>query len=368
MASSLTGPTTDSSTTLGSNSRITTGRFMLTLCQLDEPVSIRQPQSPQLKRYAFFTSCVRGPNGGEQVSLHMGYFETLAMAERCADAVRHRYPNAFATVAPDEVSRSLDVTSRSLPRSAPDPATFQHGDSASVSVDQSLTDTQALRILESRCDVTFQDVTDESPYDQVALLRPDDTGTRRALKEAVAEGAPVSFAVQLQWSEQLIDLNRAPSMGAIEPHTLYAVESLRDGRRPRYFLRMGFFANPYAAKQAAVQVRSSYPHAAVVPVTDQEITQARDADRSASAVPLIAEQRVDRGSDSDETRAIPTQTESSRSRPGGVSQGPVAVKADSVPTIKRDIWSETDSLNNTGVRHLRIEMKEQSSGRWRILR
>ena len=33
-----------------------TGRFMLTLCPLAAPVSIRPPQSPQLKPFTFFMS------------------------------------------------------------------------------------------------------------------------------------------------------------------------------------------------------------------------------------------------------------------------------------------------------------------------
>jgi hypothetical protein len=73
-----------------------------------------------------------------------------------------------------------------------------------------LTDTQALKILETRRTASVPDDVDERDCDQIALLRPDDTSTRQALKEAVAQGAPVCFAVQLHWSAEPIDLSRVP--------------------------------------------------------------------------------------------------------------------------------------------------------------
>ncbi len=45
-------------------------------------------------------SRARQPDGSERLYLHMGYFETLAEAERWVEAVRRHYPNAFATLAP----------------------------------------------------------------------------------------------------------------------------------------------------------------------------------------------------------------------------------------------------------------------------
>jgi hypothetical protein len=107
-----------------------------------------------------------------------------------------------------------------------------------------------------------QDHADERNRDQIALLRPEDTGTRRALKEAVVQGAPVFFAVQLHWSAQPIDLSRVPSLAIFKGYTLYATESRREGRS-RYFLRLGFFGDPISAKQVAFQVRSNFPSAAV---------------------------------------------------------------------------------------------------------
>ena len=90
--------TSTSPTPVGS-SQPGTDHFMLTLCRLPAPVSIRPPQSPQLKPFTFFTTREREPDGSESFYLHMGFFERLADAERWVAAVHGRFPDAIATVA-----------------------------------------------------------------------------------------------------------------------------------------------------------------------------------------------------------------------------------------------------------------------------
>jgi len=322
-----------------------TGHFMLTLCQLAAPVSIRPPESPQLKPFSFFMSRARQPDGSEQLYLHMGYFETLADADRWVEAVRRHYPNAFATIAPLAFLRPANSEAPSMPPAAPQPVVSQSSDSAPVK-DESLTDTQVLKILETRRVSTVQDDVDERNCDQIALLRPDDTSTRQALKEAVVQGEPVSFAVQLQWSALPIDLSRVPSLAIFKAYTLYATETRRKGRS-RYFLRLGFFADPISAKQVAVQVRSIFASAAVVPIVEQEVTRAREARMGSSAIPYLVEQRVDSGIDSNGTPESEQTLE---------------------PLAERGMWTDPDSLSETGVRHLRVEVQEHPSGRWRRVR
>src|SRR5215470_7771191 len=123
------------------------GHFMLTLCELSAPIVIRPPQSPQLKPFTFFMSRARQPDGSEQLYLHMGYFEALADAERWAEAVRRHYPNAFATLAPRALLRPAHSEAPSLPLAASHPVAPEGGHPAPVN-DESLTDTQVLRILE----------------------------------------------------------------------------------------------------------------------------------------------------------------------------------------------------------------------------
>ncbi|MGB9331184.1 MAG: hypothetical protein WCB10_10475, partial [Steroidobacteraceae bacterium] len=287
-----------------------------------------------------------------------GYFETLVDAERWAEAVRRHYPNAFATLAPVAFLRPANSEARSLPPAASQPLVPRSSDPAPVK-GESLTDTQVLEILEARRATAVQDDVDERNCDQIALLRPDDTSTRQALKEAVVQGAPVSFAVQLHWSAQPLDLSRVPSLAIFKAHTLYATESRRKGRS-RYFLRLGFFADPISAKQVAVQVRSGFASAAVVPVVEQEVTRAREAGMGTSAIPYLVEQRVDQGIDSNDTPVSDA--------PRRVSRGAETVARTLEPLTEREMWTDPDSLSESGVRHLRVEVQEHSSGRWKIVR
>jgi hypothetical protein len=337
-----------------------TGHFMLTLCPLAAPVSIRPPQSPLLRAFTFFTTHARQPDGSEQLFLNMGYFETLTDAERWVEAVRGRYPYAFASIAPAAFLRPANSETPSLLPADSQPVVPQSSDPAPAK--ESLTDTQVLKMLETRRVSAYQDDVDESNCNQIALLRPDDTSTRHALKEAVVQGAPVSFVVQLHWSAQPIDLSRVRSLAIFKAYTLYATESRREGRS-RYFLRLGFFADPISAKQVAVQVRSNFASAAVVPVAEQEVTRAREAGIGSSSIPYLAEQRVDRGIDSNGTPESPTQSKPLSNVPRRVSRGAETLEQTLKQLAEREKWIDPESLSESGVRHLKVELQEHTSGR-----
>jgi hypothetical protein len=113
----------------------------------------------------------------------------------------------------------------------------------------------------------------------VALLPPEDTNTRLVLREAVGRNAPVSFAVQLQWSVQPIDAGSIPRHPIFQAYTLYAAEGRRAGRT-WFFLRLGFFSDAVSAKQVAHYLRGDFASAAVVPVSPQERQQASRVGRS----------------------------------------------------------------------------------------
>jgi hypothetical protein len=334
---------------------------MLTLCRLPGPVSIRPPQSPQLKAFTFFTTRERGSDGSEHSYLHMGYFKTLADAEKWVEGVRGRFPDAIATIASGAFARALNSE---VPGSEPADAQRgapQRGDSAPVE-NKSLSDTQVLRILETRD--TGLDELDQRKSDQVALLRPEDTSTRQALREAVVQGAPVSFAVQLQWSAQPIDLDRVPSLPIFKAHTLYATESRRDGRS-RYFLRLGFFADPIDAKQAAAEVRSNFAAAAVVPVSDQEVMRAREAGKGSSSIPLLVQQELTRAPDSNSAAGLPTHSEPVSDTRRRVSGEDRRLELELKRLARKELWTNPDLLSDSGVRHLkvRIEAKRPPSSR-----
>ena len=225
MTSTSAKPTGSSNPNPVHRAQAGTGHFMLTLCRLAAPVSIRPPQSPQLKPFTFFMSRARQPDGSEQLYLHMGYFETLADAERWVEAVRRHYPNAFATIAPVAFLRAANSEAPSP--AASQPVVPQGSDPAPVK-DDSLTDTQVLRILETRRVSAVQDDVDERNCDQIALLRPDDTSTRQALKEAVVQGAPVSFAVQLA----VVGAADRPQPRAVARY-IQGIYALRDRKSPK---------------------------------------------------------------------------------------------------------------------------------------
>ena len=352
MTSTSTEPGGSSDTNSVQRAPPGTGHFMITLCRLPAPVSIRPPQSPHLKPFTFFTSREPQPDGSERFYLHMGYFETLVDAERCVNAVRGRYPDAIATLAPSASVQPNAAAPASPPAGSPTGVSGS-GDPAPAK-DASLTDTQVMKILEMRGTSGVADDVDERDRDRIALLRPEDTSTRAALKEAVAQGAPVSFAVQLQWSTEPINAARVPALAIFKGYSLYAVESRREGRS-RYFLRIGFFTDPVSAKQVAAQVRSNFASAAVVPVEEQEVTRAREAGTGNSSIPCLVQQRTD-------PTAVP-EAKAPSAVPRPLSRRPKTLMQTLRQLAEREMWTDPDSLSESGVRHLKVEVNERMSRR-----
>jgi len=316
-----------------------TGPFILTLCTLEGPATLRPPQAPELKQFRFFTTRAPQCDGSERIYLHMGYFQTLAHAQRLLQAVHRRFPRAIVNRAPTA--------------DPPAPGLQPRGPAA-----EQLTDTQVMKILEGRGAAPGQNDTKRGHGAQIGLLRPEDTTTRRALKEAVVQGEPVFFAVQLHWSMQPIDPGRVPSLPLFKIHTLYATESRRDGRS-RYFLRMGFFPDAATAKEAASQVRAKFAAAVVVPVTDEEITRAREASTDTFAFPLVSVPLEDIPQSSPAPRAAAEPKRRASSGSKGVRDGTETLEETLEMLAEREIWNGRDSLSQSGVRHLRIEVLER---------
>ena len=153
-----------------------------------------------------------------------------------------------------------------------------------------LSDTQVLKLLETRGPESGQQTADVSGG-SIPFLKPDDTATRRALQEAVANNAPVAFAVQLQWSVQPADLLKVPPLAIFSAYTLYTVEGSRDGRK-WYGLRLGFFSDAISAKQVAHYVRSEFASVAVVPVSPEERVRATEQDKKATMVAVPDQARA----------------------------------------------------------------------------
>jgi hypothetical protein len=150
------------------------------------------------------------------------------------------------------------------------PRTQQRAD-GTYSPQRTLTDAQVLKVLENRRG--GNGLSDGGTIGaDVDVLPPEDTNTRLVLREAVARNAPVSFAVQLQWSVQPIDVKQVTRHPIFQAYTLYAAEGRRAGRA-WFFLRVGFFSDAFSAKQVAQYLRGDFASAAVVPVSPQERQQ-----------------------------------------------------------------------------------------------
>jgi hypothetical protein len=288
----------------------------------------------------------------------MGYFATLAAAQQWAQLMRRAYPNAIATLVPKAL---LQQANSGVPtsRSADGPGRISAATTTqewAAAEDESLTDTQVLRLLEARRVTSLQDNTVQRNSTQIALLGPEDTGTRRALKEAVIQGAPVSFAVQLQRSVQRIDLTGVPDLPIFQAFTLYATEGRSDGRC-WHCLRLGFFSDAIAAKQVAYYVRPSFSAAAVVPVTDQECARANETLVDLSAKHPASAQTIKNSSI--DAKAQDAKTQGAKPRPAGASRsGTESLEQTLELLAEREVWTDDDSLSETGVRHLRIEIRK----------
>ncbi len=253
--------------------------------------------------------------------------------------------------------------------------------------DSSLTDTQVLRFLESRRDEGGTKPFDPAVASGISLLKPDDTGTRRALKEAVSRREPVSFAVQLQWSVKPVELDKVPPLAIFSAYTLYSVEGSREGRK-WYGLRLGFFNDAISAKQVAYYVRSEFASVAVVPVSAQERGWATDDNQRFAGVGAPK-----KGPDSDEFKLIDSDTpaaQAPRAAPATTTATPVAPQPASAKSTRKggagkvgarerrtpQTLEETleilgandlaidnssgDTVNESGVRHLRVEVQKNT--------
>jgi hypothetical protein len=266
---------------------------------------------------------------------------------------------------------------------------------ADTADDPALTDTQVLRFLETRREQDGNTrpqsglQVDAAAESGISLLKPDDTGTRRALKEAVSHNEPVSFAVQLQWSVQPVELDKVPPLAIFSAYTLYSVEGSREGRK-WYGLRLGFFNDAISAKQVAYYVRSEFTSVAVVPVGPQERGRAtEDNQRFAGAgtarKPRQSEESEFKLIDSEETprpapaapaaAAAPAPAAAQPAAPAPSdreSAGKVSARERRTPqTLEETLEilganelaidnARSESVSDTGVRHLRVQVQKNT--------
>src|SRR6185295_8256831 len=252
----------------------------------------------------------------------------------------------------------------------------------------SMSDTQVLRMLEVRRSDEAEKGADDA-NSGISLLKPDDTQTRRALKEAVIDNAPVSFAVQLQWSVQPVQLDKVPPLAIFSAYTLYTVEGSREGRK-WYGLRLGFFSDAISAKQVAYYVRSEFASVAVVPVSPQEKARASDEETKAATGAFQrkrVEQKIEEFKLFDDEKSVlneppPKLAEAPKPAAKAAAPGAPARKNKPLGRVKAkeqrspktleetlEILGASDLeidngrgevMNDTGVRHLRVEVQKNT--------
>jgi hypothetical protein len=314
---------------------------------------------------------------------HIPTVQALTPAPMAARPEPRPAPSPAATKAtPPKVAAPPKIAAPKV--TAPPPKAAAHA---------SLSDTQVLRVLEDRrADAPAvsgaQTAEERAAQSAIALLRPDDTRTMRALKDEVQQNAAVQFAVQLDWSVTPIDLANVPPLAIFSAYTLYTVESSREGRK-WYGLRLGFFSDALSAKQVAYYVRSDFASVAVVPVPAAEKDRAVDDARnqpleprkrttakpaeefklfdaepvakppapSAQAVraKLAAASKAGKGSTS--VRSRPAARKKANSLEESLEQTLEILGASDLEIDK----GRGELLNDTGVRHLSVKIDKRTS-------
>jgi hypothetical protein len=324
------------------------GKFVITLCSVATPVTIPQPRSPQLTRFRFFLGQSLEADR-KLYTLYMGHFSTLEEAEKWLKVLRGIYPDAFVSEGP---TARLD----------------------------SFSDTQVLSILEERRTDRAVTGADAPAAGNISLLRPDDTSTRLALRDAVTRDAPVSFAVQLQWSAQPIELEQAPRHAIFGSYTLYTTRARLEGRQ-LFCLRLGFFSDAISAKQVAQYLLSDFPSVAVVPVNPEEHATALETGKRSTGTALTAQMRQEQGTGARavhtdhgaagytlaqvgqaDTEHAPRAVEQVATRPTH-ERGVGATLEEALETLRTSGFAidSDDESSATGVRHLQVVVERSAT-------
>lgn len=328
------------------------GPFVINLSSSTTPLALEQPKSPELARFTFFVSRRReegrerfrlhmgyfetiadadewlavvrdvypaawvGEAPGKRLRAAQSETPKAEMPVAAPPAVPVAAPPVVPVAAAQPASLTPPPASPSAPPSAPPPAPhevptlkpagpLQQSNVREVLAELSddpgrqepasdaLSDTQVLRLLEGRRDGASpagraSRAAESRAAGAISMLRPEDTQTMRALRAEVVKNAQVSFAVQLAWSVQSIELDKVPPLAIFSAYTLYTVEGSREGRR-WYGLRLGFFSDAISAKQVAAYVRSEFASVAVVPVTAGERERAGGRKSAVNPRPLPPE-------------------------------------------------------------------------------
>jgi hypothetical protein len=244
------------------------------------PMPLEVPDPRGLEGLAVFRSR-RVEDGRERYRLHLGYFDSRTDAEDTLPLVQKHFPSAWVASAPRSGLGSLD--------------------------DTNLSEFRLIR----------------SPALMAAELE-----ARSAAPVAPAQNAQ-RYVVQLSWSDSRVDTSDISQLAIFQAYALYTVTLARAGIR-YYGIRLGFFTSAISARQVALYVRSEFPDAAVVPISEREYTRSREmiAQRSIRATPKVVTEAAPESPGGAESIAIeaPSQSLPDASAPAETAQ-PISVAA-----------------------------------------
>lgn len=260
--------------------------YVITLFSSLMPMPLEVPDPRGLEGLAVFRSR-RVEDGRERYRLHLGYFDSRTDAEDTLPIVQRHFPSAWVASAPASGLGSLD--------------------------DTNLSEFRLIR----------------SPALMAAELE-----ARSSPPPAPAQNAQ-RYVVQLSWSDNRVDTSEISQLAIFQAYALYTVTLARAGVR-YYGIRLGFFTSAISARQVSLYVRSEFPEAAVVPISEREYTHAREtiAQRAIRATPKVVAEAAPESAASTESIAIETPERESQevlasteTAPPGTAQISVAVQA-----------------------------------------
>ncbi len=260
------------------------GLFVINLDSSSMPMPLKVPFRHELVGFSVFRSRAV-EDGRERFRLHVGYFESTSRAEEALAVVRKYYPGAWIAPAPGKNLSSLD--------------------------DTFLTEFRPVRSAYAR---VVPPEKDKLPPANIAakvvaseLVRePAVESTERS--SSARASSTQRYALQLEWSVAPIIAADIPRLAIFDAYNLYIVREQREGL-PQHGLRLGFFASADSARQVGDYVRSEFPAATVIPVSEREVTRALEVvrQRALKAVASGELQRKPQTSDEEEKRT-PTRS------------------------------------------------------------
>lgn len=244
---------------------------VITLLSSTAPVALCSLTTPELAGLAVFRSR-RVEDGRERFRLHLGYFASVAEAERVLALVRKTYPTAFVAVAPQAGLGSLDDT-----------AVARFSILKPVETVVAEVPVAAIRPLPPPVVRRVTRPADLPPTVPVLTAAQIVVHAPRSIAPPVTPGEPPlmlkppqRYAVQLVLARERIDLARLPRLEMFNGYLLYAVETEPDGKR-LYGVRLGFYDDVLSARLVAQYVRSEFSGVSVVPVSEREVSRAATA-------------------------------------------------------------------------------------------